>query len=76
LFARKEEDTLKITKDMSIGEALQAHPKAIEVFAKYNMGCFSCMGATAESIENGALMHGIDVDSLIADLNALFEEER
>ena len=62
------------SKDMSIGEALQAHPKAIEVFNKYHMGCFSCMGATAESIESGALMHGIDLDALMADLNALPKE--
>ena len=65
-----------ITKEMSIEEALQAHPKAIEVFSKYNMGCFSCMGATAESIESGALMHGIDLDALMADLNALFNEDK
>lgn len=65
-----------ITKDMSIQDALQAHSKAIEVFSKYNMGCFSCMGATAESIENGALMHGIELDMLMADLNALFEEDK
>ncbi len=59
---------------MSIGEALQAHPKAIEVFNKYHMGCFSCMGATAESVESGALMHGIDLDALMSDLNALRKE--
>ena len=67
---------MKMTKEMSIEEALQAHPKAIEVFARYNMGCFSCMGATAESIESGALMHGIDLDALMHDLNALFEEKQ
>ncbi len=61
-------------KDMSIGEALQAHPQAIEVFNKYHMGCFSCMGATAESVESGALMHGIDLDALMSDLNALRKE--
>ncbi len=61
-------------KDMSIGEALQAHPKAIEVFNKYHMGCFSCMGATAESVESGALMHGIDLDALMTDLNTLLKD--
>ena len=61
------------TKDMTIGEALQAHPKVIEVFNKYHMGCFTCMGATAESIERGAQMHGVDVEELLSDLNALLE---
>ncbi len=65
-----------VTKDMSIEGAMQAHPKAIEVFNKYRMGCFCCMGATAESIESGALMHGIDLDALMTDLNALFKEDK
>ena len=64
----------QITKEMSIEEAIQFHPGVVEVFNKYHMGCFTCMGATAESIENGAQMHGVDVDQLVADLNALLEE--
>ncbi len=63
----------QITKEMSIEEAINIHPKAVEVFNKYHMGCFSCMGATAESIESGAQMHGVDVEELLADLNALLE---
>ncbi|MBI5788759.1 MAG: DUF1858 domain-containing protein [Candidatus Schekmanbacteria bacterium] len=62
------------TKEMSIGEALQVDPKVVEVFNKYHMGCFSCMGAMAESIENGALMHGIDLDTLMTDLNNLLKK--
>ncbi len=63
-----------ITKNMSIEEAIQKHPKSVDVFNKYHMGCFTCMGATAESIEGGAQMHGVDVEELLADLNALVEE--
>ena len=63
----------QITKEMSIEEAINAHPKAVEVFNQYHMGCFTCMGATAESIASGAQMHGVDVDELLGDLNALLE---
>ena len=62
---------MKFTKEMSIMEALQAHPQAREVFMRHGLGCIGCMGATMESIEAGARMHGIDVDALLADLNAL-----
>jgi len=58
-------------KDMSIMEALQTHPKAKEVFKKHGMACLSCMGAIQESIEAGARMHGIDLESLLAELEAL-----
>ena len=59
------------TKDMSILDALQADPRAREVFAAHGMGCIGCMGAMLESIESGAKMHGLDPSALIADLNRL-----
>lgn len=62
---------MKFTKDMSIEEALRSHPKAIEVFQQFEMDCSDCLGATAESIESAAMMHGIDADDLVRQLNAL-----
>jgi hybrid cluster-associated redox disulfide protein len=59
------------TKDMSILDALQADPRAREIFAAHGMGCIGCMGATLESIEAGAKMHGLDTAALLRDLNAL-----
>jgi hybrid cluster-associated redox disulfide protein len=59
------------TKDMSIMEALQADPRAREVFTAYGMGCIGCMGVSMESIEDGAKMHGIDPDAVLEDLNKL-----
>ncbi|TDA65662.1 MAG: DUF1858 domain-containing protein [Clostridia bacterium] len=58
-----------ISKDMSILEVLQAYPRTQEVFARYGMACVSCMGATEETIEAAARMHGLDLDRLLADLN-------
>lgn len=59
------------TKDMSILDALQADPRAREVFADHGMACIGCMGTTYESIESGARMHGLDPDALVHDLNRL-----
>jgi hybrid cluster-associated redox disulfide protein len=59
------------TKDMSIMEALQADPRAREVFTAYGMGCIGCMGVSMESIEDGAKMHGIKPETVLADLNKL-----
>ncbi len=64
----------KITKDMSFIKAIQAHPKAAEVLSKYEMGCIGCMGAAGETIEQGAIAHGVDVDKLLKELNALFKK--
>ena len=59
------------TKDMSMMEALQADPRAKDVFAAYGMGCIGCMGVSMESVEDGAKMHGIDPNAVVAELNKL-----
>ena len=56
-------------------EALQADPRARDVFAAYGMGCVGCMGVSMESIEDGARMHGIDPAAVLADLNKLLPPE-
>jgi hybrid cluster-associated redox disulfide protein len=63
------------TKDMSMLEALQADPRAKDVFAAYGMGCIGCMGVSMESIEDGAKMHAIDVKDVLAELNKLVPVE-
>jgi hybrid cluster-associated redox disulfide protein len=63
------------TKDMSMLEALQADPRAKDVFAAYGMGCIGCMGVSMESIEDGAKMHGIDPSAVVSELNKLLPIE-
>jgi hybrid cluster-associated redox disulfide protein len=59
-----------ITREMSIGEVVQNYPQTIEVFLKHGLMCFGCAIARFENVEQGATAHGIDVDTLINDLNA------
>lgn len=59
------------TKTMSILEALQADPRARDVFTAHGLACIGCMGAMLESIEDGAKMHGIDTQTLLRELNSL-----
>ena len=59
------------TKDMSILEALQADPRARDVFTAHGLACIGCMGAMMESIEDGAKMHGIDPVAILRELNSL-----
>jgi hybrid cluster-associated redox disulfide protein len=59
-----------ITKDMPIGDVVQQYPQTIEVFLKHGLMCFGCAIARFENVEQGATAHGINVDSLMQDLNA------
>ncbi len=59
-------------KDMVIGEVLKQHPEAIKVIQKYfGTGCFTCPGMNMESISFGALMHNLDPEVIVNELNAL-----
>lgn len=60
---------MTITKDMSIMEVVQKYPDTAEVFMNSGMGCLGCAAAHFENIEQGALAHGIDIDSLMKGLN-------
>ena len=35
------------------------------------MACCLCIGAQSESIEAGAILHQVDPDAVVAELNAL-----
>ena len=62
----------QITKDMTFAQIMRSHPDVVKVFAKYNLGCIGCMGAQAESLEQGCSAHGLDVNEVLKDLNQLF----
>ena len=50
-------------------EVVQKYPDTVEVFMNSGMGCLGCAAAHFENIEQGALAHGIDIDSLMKGLN-------
>lgn len=65
----------KYHKDMMIGDVLKTNPNTVRVIEKYfGGGCFQCPGMRTESIAFGALMHNIDPDVVVSELNAVEEE--
>lgn len=68
---------MKITKDMNLAQVVRNHPDTIPVFLRHGLMCVGCAAARFESIEQGALAHGIDVEALVNALNeALAEKEK
>lgn len=61
----------QFNKDMTFAQAMQANPETVKVLRKFNLGCVGCMGAQNETLEQGAAAHGIDVNELLKELNAL-----
>lgn len=54
---------------MTFGEVLKKYPETVKTFFEYGMHCFGCHIAVSETIEQGALAHGVDVGQLMQDLN-------
>jgi hybrid cluster-associated redox disulfide protein len=58
-----------INKDMTIGEVVREYPDKIEVLMSFGMGCVGCPASQAETLEQAAMVHGIDLDEFIEALN-------
>ena len=65
----------KITKEMTIEEVISKYPKTSSIFLKYGFHCLGCPGAKFENIEQGAQIHGINLDELINELNKVIKNE-
>ena len=59
-----------ITKEMRVNDILALNCDLMEVFANHGRPCLGCPGANMETLEEAADGHGVDLDLLLADLNA------
>ncbi len=64
---------VKITKDTTIGDAIQAAPGLVPILMSAGMHCIGCPSSIGESIEEAAMVHGLDVDDLMESINDYLE---
>ena len=64
---------MKVTKDMLIGEILNMDPDMAAILVAGGMHCVGCPSAQMESLEEAAMVHGIEPDVLVARVNAFLE---
>jgi len=69
----------EINKDILILELVEKYPKLADVLVeKYGFHCIGCMAAGMESLEQGALVHGMsqkEIEKMIKDLKLLAKED-
>lgn len=63
-------DNTVITKDMLIGDILRLNPGLAPVLMEIGMHCLGCPSSQRESLADACMVHGVDVDAVIAKLNA------
>ena len=69
-------NNIKISEKMSLDAVIAKYPKTSSVFLKYGFHCIGCPGASLESIEDGAKIHGINKDKLMNELNEIISHEQ
>jgi hybrid cluster-associated redox disulfide protein len=65
----------QITKDMTIGQILQINQGLGPVLMAGGMHCIGCPSSQMETLEEAAMVHGIDCDLLLTRLNAFLESQ-
>ena len=61
---------MTITKETTIGAILEMDPSTAEFFLSMGMHCLGCPSARGEALEDACAVHGVDVDEMVAKINA------
>ena len=60
----------QVSKEMTIGEILAINPMVAPILMEIGMHCLGCLSAQGETLEEAAMVHGIDVELLVEKINA------
>ena len=58
-----------ITKDTIIGDILDIAPETAPIFLSIGMHCLGCPSSRGETVEQACMVHGVDVNELLAKVN-------
>ena len=64
---------VKIEKETIIGSILDIAPQTAPLFLAIGMHCLGCPSSRSETVEEACMVHGIDCDAFLAQLNRFME---
>ena len=62
-----------IHKNSTIKEIISTYPEAKKFFNDREMACSSCFAVNFDTLEKGALMHGLETNALVDELNSFLK---
>ena len=66
---------IEITKQTQIGEILKLNPNVKEILLGFGLHCFGCPMSQMETLEQAAMVHGVDVDLMVEKLNEALQSK-
>ncbi len=58
-----------VSKDMIIADIIAVDPGNAAILMASGMHCIGCPSAQGESLEDAAMVHGMNADELVKDIN-------
>ena len=65
----------EVTKDTLIGEALMIDRGIAEILMQNGMHCVGCPSSAGGSLAEASMVHGMNADKLISDINAYLKDK-
>ncbi len=59
----------QVSKDMTIAEIISVDDGIIPILMASGMHCIGCPSSQAESLEEAAMVHGMDIERLMGTIN-------
>lgn len=63
----------KIEKTTIIGDVLDIAPQTAPLFQAIGMHCLGCPSARGETVEEACMVHGVDCDAFLTQVNRFIE---
>ena len=61
---------VQVSKETMIGDLLRIDQNVAPILLNIGMHCLGCPSAQAESLEDAAMVHGLDAELLVEKINA------
>lgn len=66
---------MQISKDMLIGALIQMDDSIAPMLMRAGMHCLGCPASQGESLEEACMVHGIDCDVLVDQMNEILADK-
>ncbi len=66
---------MQISKDMLIGALIQMDDSIAPMLMRAGMHCLGCPASQGESLEEACMVHGIDCDVLVEQMNEILADK-
>lgn len=65
----------RVTKDTMIGDLLQIDQNVAPLLLNIGMHCLGCPSSQMETIEEAAMVHGLDPDDIVVEINTFIDHD-